>query len=231
MTDTVHDHFRNTGFTLVEILVALTLFSLILVMVFNGLYSAGLSWKKGLDQDDINDYQRLDLAFLRRQLSQAVPLVMIDGNEDTVLFKGSHNSIRFISDLPSHRGNGGLMMIDVRIKQQDKDKDLILTYQPIRPGTDFFGERKSEAADTLVLLKNIERIKFSYYGKQKFNEASAWHDNWESSDLLPDLVKLEIVPDNNRQYWPDMVVPIYNRGLKGQPQLMLYAGTSPAASR
>ncbi len=38
---------RSEGFTLVEILVAMTLFSITLIMIFSGLHSASRNWDAG----------------------------------------------------------------------------------------------------------------------------------------------------------------------------------------
>jgi general secretion pathway protein J len=221
MTVTVPNHSRTNGFTLVEILVALTLFSLVLVMVFNGLYSAGLSWRKGEDQSELNDNQRLDLAFLRRQLSQAVPLVEIDGKLNPVMFKGDHDSLRFVSGLPAHRGGGGLAMLDIRIAQQGAKNNLMLTYQPIIMDPGFFNNAEPQDTDNEVLLKNINSIQISYYGNLQVNDLPGWHDDWESKDRLPELVKLQITSTNQRRYWPEMLIPIYAQAMKGQSQLTL----------
>lgn len=214
-------HTRNTGFTLVEILVALTLFSLVLVMVFNGLYSAGLSWQKGEDQSDINDTQRLELAFLRRQLSEAVPLIRIDGIENPVLFKGGRDFIRFVSGLPAHRGGGGLDVLNVQIEQHGSEKDLVLAYRPVMVETDFFDDGAQEDWDRQVLLTDIDRVEFDYYGNRNIKDAPAWYDNWESTDRLPEAVRIQITSSNPRQYWPEMVIPVYTQVIKGQPQFTM----------
>ena len=227
----IRSPIKPAGFTLVEILVALTLFSLVLVMVFNSLYSAGLSWKKGAEQADINDYQRLDLTFLCRQLSQTVPLVMIDGKKNPLMFTGDYNSIHFISSLPSHRGSGGLAIYDVRMTRQGNSKALVLEYRPVTPGMKFFEETKPDDVDVLVLVKNIEEIQFSYYGKQKADDSSGWQNRWNNSDQLPDLIKLRVIQENPKQYFPDMVVPIHNQVTKGKFQLILNDEYSPVGDQ
>ena len=67
-----------TGFTLVEILIAMTLFSFTLVLIFSALYSTSRTWQISNRQIDTNDEQRLELAFILKQISKAIPLHLID---------------------------------------------------------------------------------------------------------------------------------------------------------
>lgn len=213
------------GFTLVEILVALTLFSLVLAMIFSGLRSAAASWEKSNAQIAQNDSSRLDLGFVRKQLSQTVPLVLLDGKDNPVLFKGEHDVIRFISDLPGHRGGGGLYVLSLKIVEHEHSKDLIMTYWPVMTDINLDNPvPDDENVKSITILENIDLLEFSYFGSEDEKTDPVWSDEWRAKRSLPQLVRMHIVPVRTDDYIPDITVKLHTGSVRGQPQLILYKG-------
>ena len=233
---------RTPGFTLVEILVALTLFSLVLGMIFSGLRSAGKTWEKSEAQISENDASRLDLGFVRKQLGQAVPLVLLDGKDNPVLFKGDHDAIRFISDLPGHRGGGGLYLLSLNIVEHDDSKDLVMSYSPVTPDIDPDNldriDDDEDSVKRITVLQGLDLLEFSYFGSKDDRTDPAWSDEWRVKQRLPELVRLHMESVRADKYIPDMTVNLHTDSVRGQPQLILYkgesgfnAGREPAAAR
>lgn len=226
---------RNRGFTLVEILVALTLFSLVLAMIFSGLHSSSKSWKKSEAQVAENDTRRLDLGFVRKQLAQAVPLVLLDGKDNSVLFKGNNDAIQFISDLPDHRGGGGLYVLSLGITQNDQSEDLTLGYRPVTTDIDLNIPGNDDQEKNITIMKDIDTLEFSYYGSEDDKTNPEWTDEWRAKQKMPELIRIHIEPVREDKYIPDMIVRLHTGNVRGQPQLILYkgkadrnAGTGPA---
>jgi len=212
---------KLTGFTLVEVLIALTLFSFILILLFSSLYSASRSWQAGAQLVDGNDDLRLVTSFIRKHLTQTVPLIYVDKKNNPILFKGETDAIHFVSRLPSHRGGGGLHLLSFMITRQDLRKDLTLKYQPVNPDIDFFNNLDSDDIKTLTLIENIEDIELSYYGGEAKGEDPSWNDEWENKKRLPDLVRIQITKADSGQYWPELLISISAQTARGQPQLSL----------
>lgn len=210
------------GFTLVEILIAMTLFSFILVLIFSTLYSTSRIWQTTDRQIDTNDEQRLEISFIRKQISQAIPLSLIDGKENKILFKGETDAIHFTSSLPAHRGGGGLYFLSLLLSGNNAHQDLTLRYQPARPDRDLFNNPDNEEIKTMSLITDIEDVEFFYYGSEDKDDESRWYSQWDIKDRLPKLVKVQITSVDNKQYWPALVIPIHSQALKGQPQLTMH---------
>ena len=96
----------DEGFTLLEVLVALTLFSFILIMLYGSLYSTGRSWQASEVQAQGNDDKRLILSFIRRQIEQVAPVLQVDEKENRLLFKGDQAALQFVSNLPATMREG-----------------------------------------------------------------------------------------------------------------------------
>lgn len=217
-----HARKKGEGFTLIEILIALTLFSLILVMIFSGLYSSGKSWHAGNNQSEANDDQRLILGFIRKQIMQTVPLLFIDGKDNRIIFRGDADKLQFVSRLPAHRGGSDLYLLTLMTARQDKTSSMILDYVTITPEMELFDGFSSEHSKKTTLLENIERLEFSYFGRKKDDKEPAWYEQWQNQETLPTLLQLQIIPERDNTYWPELLIPIHSRIEKGQPQLTLH---------
>ena len=213
------------GFTLVEVLVAMTLFSITLLLIFSALHSAGRSWHVGEQQVERNDAQRLGLQFLRRYIGQAVPLMLIDNRDNRILFKGERDAVHFITGLPSHRGNFGLYSVSVLLERSGTDQpQLVVRYMPVDPDKDFFASGDSAAYTTQELLVDIEAVEFEYYGRVQARSEPGWSSVWEAKDRLPELVRIRILPANTDLSLSELSIAIRNQITGGQPQLVIHAG-------
>ncbi|MDH3594369.1 MAG: prepilin-type N-terminal cleavage/methylation domain-containing protein, partial [Rhodospirillales bacterium] len=74
MTGTRPGRPRSGGFTLVELLVALTLLGLIFVALFGGLRFGTRTWETGNQRSEAFAEVEVMQSLLRRQLAQAVTL-------------------------------------------------------------------------------------------------------------------------------------------------------------
>src|SRR5437879_3567364 len=89
---------EGAGFTLLEVVVSLTIMAALAVVAFGGL-SVGIdSWRRGTRGIDKLDRRATVERVLRRQLAVAYPMVFQVQNQSPVLFAGSSNAIEFIAD-------------------------------------------------------------------------------------------------------------------------------------
>lgn len=212
-------HKKNSGFTLIEVIIAMTILSLILVLLFSTLYTANRSWQTTEKKITQNDELRLVGHFIQRQLSQTVPLMWVDKKERHLIFEGKHDELRFTSSLPAHRGGGGIQIMTLKINQLDDTYHLILNYRNASPDTSPFEESGDD--EQVTLLENINNIEFSYYGSDKFDEEPIWRDEWQNNELLPVLIRIKIHAANGNPDWPEIKIPLHANYIKGQPQFIL----------
>lgn len=200
------------GFTLVELLVSLTLLGLISVLLFGGLRFGTRAWEAGdAHSQRLTEVQAVQ-ALLRQRLSQAVrpstPQLDAIPGEVAGSFVGDEQNIRFIGLGPSQIGAGGLYIFDLAIVDDADAQRLELGWQLYRPD---YLERattgESESADRRVLIEDFERAKFSYYGADKEEGTADWRDRWDGQAGLPVLVGIEMAfPEPDPRSWPKLVV-------------------------
>ena len=202
---------RQRGFTLIEILIAMTLLGLLMVMLFGGLGLGTRAWEASYVRSA--DLARLEAVqgFIRRALTGAYPLLGTndDDAKRKVTFTGGAEAVEFTALMPAHFGVGGFYIITLAAEDGVDGARLVFRRQLYRSG-DEEPSPPAPAGDPekeKVLLDGISKAEFSYFGATDIDETPAWRDEWQDQKTLPDLVRLSVTfADGDKSSWPDLVV-------------------------
>lgn len=206
----------DKGFTLLEVLVALVLISFLLIMLYGSLYAGARNWRVGEVRAQENDDKRLILSFIRQVTGETMPIFRVDGQDARLMFRGDNSSLQFVSRLPAHHAGSGIYWL----KLEEEHGELLLRYRPLVENKAMFEEDVFAGAEHISLLRDIETFDMDFFGRDTPEAEPAWHDEWESRKLLPELIRLSIhtyKPDS----WPPMVIAVRTHALPGLPQLTL----------
>jgi general secretion pathway protein J len=181
---------RAAGFTLVELLLALTLMSMLLALAYGGLRAATRATDRG--QTILEDSSRIRMAhqFVRKQLNQMSPLafdVSDDGAERTV-FVGEAHRIRYVAPMPGYLGFGGPQVQELAIVRGQDSYELVLSHALLQD----FKEENLYERDPIPLLGDIESAEFKFLGVDENGQLTGWNSAWEDGATLPRSVSLEI---------------------------------------
>jgi general secretion pathway protein J len=199
------------GFTLVELLLAITLLSILLALAYGGLHAAIQAADRG--QDILEESGRLRMAhqFVRKQLNQAIPLVFNQQEGETVdvkaaeVFLGSAQSIRFVGPMPGYLGFGGPQVQQLTIVGGENGLELVLEHTLVQG----FEESLLAERDPIRLIDRIASASFSFQGRGEEGELLPWTSTWEDPALLPVAVALEIEFEEGAYTdWPLLVAAI-----------------------
>lgn len=187
---------REKGFTLLEILIAMTILSLIAVLIGSSLRLGIRAWERGEADIESSQNIRFFVERLSRQIKSAYPYqIQIDG-EKAIAFQGKSDSIFFVTS--SVRGNeGGLKWFSYFVK----DGSLIVQ-EGMLPDKKVM-EKVSEDGEVLDL--NVSELKFEYFSSEK----KEWKESWDSKTELPGAVKIEA------DHMPPVIVSVPS-GLKDE---------------
>lgn len=214
----------SAGFTLLELLLAITLLGLIAVLLAGGIRLGARVWETGDARAE--EIARLEVVqtFLRRQLSQAVALRPPraqrlvrrgeddDGDLDSRLsrargsFEGDGESLRFAAPAPPQFGIGGFYVMSLALERAEEDRQLVLTARPYHPEMDAEPDDDEEGMRVSVLLEGVDEIEIEYFGSLRRREEPRWHERWEKTRALPKLVRLRLTFADESRYWPELVV-------------------------
>jgi len=171
------------GFTLLELLIAIGLLVLLTGMLYGGLDLASQRYQGQSHRLDRSAQVALVQNFLRAQLSDARALPAPGGT--AIQFDGRPDGISFVSRGPASANVGGLAQLTVAYAPGTSGASgtLSVHWQPLAP---------TVVPRDSILLANVRRVEFSYYGASTPNDAPTWHASWQSLPILPSLVRLSL---------------------------------------
>ena len=205
-------HARARGFTLVEVLVALTVMGVLMAGLFGVLQFGARSWETGSARaEQVEDLQILH-GFLRRRLG-AMMLPVSDAESlaleaDEPLLGGGAERLRFLSTLPAEIGMGGVYLFDLHLSR-DETVDLVLDWYVYRPEGLYPPVDRAEQGR--ILLSGLENLKFQYLVLDDTGENLLWAEEWSPERGLPTAVRVDMAfPAGDPRRWPGLTAVLHS---------------------
>ena len=200
---------RSAGFTLVELLLAITLMSILLGLTYSGLRAATRSSQRGELLLAAGGELRASHQFIRRQLNQMLPLpyaVTEDTEEFRIVFEGDEKHIQYVAPMPGYLGAGGPQVQLIEIVNADDGELLIQFSHALLQG---FEESRLMDRDPVILLKGVSSAGFEFLTEDEEGELIGWTTSWDQQNTLPIAVRLdlEFTEELNMQ-WPDLAAGV-----------------------
>jgi len=203
-----------SGFTLVELLLALTLTGLIMVALYSGLRVGTRASDSAETRAALTEDQRAVAGFISRRVSRTYPLVWLDQAQQQLVFRGGSRSLIFTANSPIRSEPGGLYIGAIELVSGGR---LVFTYWRAEPDLDDPLVAPEDARRT-VMLNHVQDALFSYYGKSR--RVTGWHDIWNDDQRLPARVRLSIKTARHGD-WPVLVIPVHAEPDTDEPQLLM----------
>jgi len=165
----------DRGFTLVEVLVSLTIMALIAGVAFAGLSVAIDSWRKGSQKIEDLDRRFALERLVQRQVSLA----------DAQLFRGTDRDLEFISNYSFVSGPDE----PVWVKYAADSGKFIYSETPLAE----YVPEHTESAFTET-LGSFSQVGFAYFIRNSDGQP-AWSREWTREKELPPVVRVQIGDD------------------------------------
>ena len=198
---------RTRGFTLVELLLAIGMMSMLLALAYGGLRASTRATDRG--QVILEESSRIRMAhqFVRKQLNQMIPLVFMESEDQAqrTTFEGSADRIRFVGPMPGYLGFGGPQVQELVFEPGDDGLTLLISHALLQG----FEEEKLYERAPIVLLDRIDQAEFQFLGLDEEGELGDWTSDWENVETLPLAVSLAI--DFNEEVyvsWPQLTASV-----------------------
>ena len=195
--------YSGAGFTVLELLVAMTLLIALSLLLFSGLRFGARAWDRAEADRSNTEDSGVVQSFLRRELTDAYPdIVTPDISRREADFEGMINSLNFIAPAPAALAQAGFSQFALHVVVRDGENELDMDSRFELSREDF-----PSPVGSVTLLRGFRRLSFAYFGAEKPFDAPAWHDTWTHHASLPQLIRLRVeFPDGDRRSWPDLVV-------------------------
>jgi general secretion pathway protein J len=217
MSDRRGGQAAEHGFTLLELLAAITLLGLLMAVLFGGLRLGARVWETADARLDASTRIQIVQDFVRQRLAETLPLEALaleaaQGSDFAPLFQGTTQAVRFAGLMPANLG-AGLYLMDLVLLasgEADGSGNLVLRWRPF----DLYDQTVAEVEpEERVLVENIEGLELAYFGTNNPEQPPEWREGWERQPELPRLIRIRVhfAEDDERQ-WPELIVrPMLDR--------------------
>jgi len=188
------------GFTLVELLISVTLLGLLMVVVMGGLRFGVRAWERNDSHSSGSDQVRLVQSLLRSEIERIYPFFIYDQAhvaDRHVDFEGTPDGMSFLAPAPAsldpHGGQARVMLA-----ADTATGALTLSMRPeLAQSAQVYDE---------TLLSGLKSVEFSYFGSDDPQDAPSWQDHWTHKMRLPQLIRIHAVFRNgDARVWPEFV--------------------------
>ncbi|MBL8299550.1 MAG: prepilin-type N-terminal cleavage/methylation domain-containing protein [Rhodanobacteraceae bacterium] len=201
--------YGSRGFSLLEVLLAITLLAILLAGAMSGIRAATRAMHAGEQNIERTNRLRVAQEFVRRELSRSLPLAFGQehGSGVNFVFQGEKDFLRFVAPMPGHLSRGGPYVQTLELARGRNGLQLVFTHNMLN-GFDL-DKLKPDDGLPVMLLDGIRRGRFEYRKFDDQNKLEDWKDEWENPSMLPVMVRidLEMTPESGL-VWPTMEIPL-----------------------
>jgi len=186
---------KDSGFTLLELVVTLTLLGFVLVMVLGLLRLGSTSWERGEAKADHYQKQRIVLNLLSQQVKSSFPykIKAQKAGGNYIAFLGARDSLRFVSTFSiTAKRPEGLVFVIYRVEEGKDTEKLLKVFEKRVLNKDFM-EETPEDEKFLTLLGDLSEFGFEYFQEaEEEEEVGEWAESWDGKDKreLPSQMRM-----------------------------------------
>ena len=197
--------FRTTGFTLLEVIVTLTILGFIVLIVFNAFRLGLSSWERGESTRENYQKVRTVTQMISRQIKSIVPYKVKSkkAEGDYLAFEGKVRSLKFVSAFPiKAKQPEGLVYGIYEFREEGKEGGRLILYEQRVLNKDLFEETPKEESGA-TLIEGISKVRFEYYreGDPEKNQTEGWVEEWDSKEEkeLPAALRMTLTFKNGKE--------------------------------
>ncbi len=192
------------GMTLVEVVVAMAVLSLVVLVLGASLRSMAQSAQRIDERVDVIDEMRVATGFLRDVLGRAVE-VRVPPPGQGLLFQAAPQELAWVAVMPARFGAAGRHHFRLAVEAMDDGSQaLVLRYAPWT-GVAAFPDWAQ--AESRVLVPQVARFELRYGGD---GVQAGWLPTWPPEgprdDRLPPRLRLDLATATH--VWPPVIVPL-----------------------
>ena len=191
------------GFTLLEMVITMTILGLILLIIFGAFRLGITAWEKGESSREEYQKTRAVSQLISRQLKSIVPYkVKTEKAEgDYLAFEGNARSLKFVSALSMRtKQPEGFVYGIYEFKEGGGKGGRLMAYERrVLVRKNFFEEEPKEGSG-IPLIEGISDVRFEYFQEEDSlkNRKEEWVEEWNAKEEkdLPRAVRMTVTYNN-----------------------------------
>jgi general secretion pathway protein J len=178
-----HRSHGEAGFTLLEVLLATLLMTVILGALATVTAQWLPNWNRGIAR--VQQAERLAIGLERTLADLSVAeMVTMNSKDDHPLFEGAELSVTFVRSAVGPNTRPGLEVIRLIEKADERGLALVRERAPFRPMP---SDAQIRFADQVVLVRAPFRVTFAYAGPDR-----SWQPTWRNQMQLPNAIRVSV---------------------------------------
>ena len=179
---------RVAGFTLLELIISITLVAIIVLIISVAANLGYRSFNSGEKKMNAVERLRSSLTIIDAQIQSGVPLTSEDGGVKQYNFMGEQDSLKFSTNYSIWGGQRGYVIVNYRVDTDDRGKRTLFASE-YKVGMENQKETK--------LLEGFDEITFDYYKQDATEEEGEWITQWVDEEMMPIRIKINLVRGSN----------------------------------
>jgi len=197
---------RPRGFTLLEVLLALTILAMAGTIVYSFLATAFISWTSGVDRGRTMQVAGIAADRLSQQLKSTVPAHVLKSRLRVAAFDGGEDSLRFITLLPT--GLRTLRQVSYSIEEGEEGPELAYREYPW-PDKKFFEDQDPLREERLPEIVGMEvALRARESEADKTEEGDEWSPGAKDLPLEVEVRLVVAGPGDEQERSVTVTVPL-----------------------
>lgn len=195
---------RRRGFTLLEVLLVLSLLALAAAMTFPVIRYVQKQLVRISTQSAHLEEIRSAQYWLRQQLANAAPKAMavdsVTGRD--IIWRGSGQHLEFMAQLPSYMASGQFALQKLYTEPSKNGFQLLYRVQ-----LEIASESTDSSEPVQVLLSELSQVEFSYRSFISPGQPGPWQTEWIDQTIMPVQIRIKLW-GAKKQALPEMIIAL-----------------------
>lgn len=206
--------WSQKGFTLLELLISITMIGLIVLIVGGAMRLSYRSVSSGEKRIDQLERLRMTVGMFAAQVQSSIPLTLDQDTEPKNSLSGQSDALDLATNYSLWKGQAGYVLAAYRIAPgPDGKQALSISEHTVGVGD----TREAE------LLTGCEEMRLSYYAKAAAESEGSWKDSWTDENRVPEKIRLSMKKSGKDI---SIIIPLKVRGTEDWTTF-LEAGPQP----
>ncbi len=215
-------YMKNKGFTLIELVIAITLSIVIVVILLAAMRLAYKSQEKGAERVDITQRTRILGDRLSWLIRGAYPFFVNKPDEQKLFFEGESDRIGFVTTSVDSYGKGPEDSAGLKWVSVFADRDGLKIREKVFFLEDVFDDKGGKV---YLLDASVKKLELEYYdvpeGEKEGEQEGDWVSEWgpDEKKYIPAAVKFRITFEHEGKTieMPEIIARINAQRMTGNP--------------
>lgn len=175
------------GFTLLELLISITMIGLIALIITGAMRLGSRSVDRGEKRIESLERLKNSVDIVESVMMSEIPLSYEEDGNRRYYFQGERDYVQFTATYSILGSQRGIVLISLKVNTDNYGKRYLAAKE-----LPLIGGNEAEA----VLFEGFDEIFFEYFYKDPTEEEGQWVGKWIEETIMPNKIRIGLVKDN-----------------------------------